>query len=55
MEHFLDSKLVSQLKDGELPKVTVKIEEETLIQMGAMLLLVGVGLFLSFQIIKKIK
>ena len=55
MANFFDSKLISNLKEGELPKVKVTIDEPTIINLGAMFVLSSILIFLSFAVIKRIK
>ncbi|MEL6558351.1 MAG: hypothetical protein AAFQ94_09215 [Bacteroidota bacterium] len=52
---LFNSKLAKKLADGELPEVKVTITDETLINLGAMIILSGVCLFLAYQVIQKLK
>ena len=51
---FLNSKLFQNLQDGELPEVKVTITDETLFNLGAMIVLSGVCLFLAHKLVKTV-
>ncbi|MCL2328305.1 MAG: hypothetical protein FWC39_07305 [Bacteroidetes bacterium] len=53
MNDFFNSKLVSDLKDGKLPDVPVKIETESIVMLAGAILLVGVILIVGSALIKK--
>ena len=52
---LIKSKLLKDLAEGELPEVKVTITDETLINLGALIILSGICLFLAHQVIEKLK
>lgn len=46
MNDFFDSKFMSDLKAGQLPAVTVKIDSLTIAQLGVMIVVAGLILAL---------
>lgn len=52
---FLDSPLIKNLSDGELPEVKVNIETQSIINMCVGVVITGVILILVWKIVKNIQ